>query len=128
MASFNGSHSPPTLGPLERVTVPYPASDDTVGDGYGTIEICITAGQMLWDALQDRLRDNDPKDLEGYDDINKDNYQDMVEPNTSPDAGAWRSLFHDLSIDHHLKDYFALHIVTAKQDKTAAHQNLFNIK
>ncbi|KAL8760743.1 MAG: hypothetical protein Q9184_003088 [Pyrenodesmia sp. 2 TL-2023] len=100
------------------------ADADAEGDGCDTIESCKAAGQKLWNALQDKLKDNDAKDLEGYDDLFKQKYIDKVTRDTSPDASAWRDLFRNLNIDY--KDHFAEHVVTGVEDEFQAYDNMFN--
>lgn len=100
------------------------ANAEAEDDVCDTIETCKAAGQKLWDALQNKLKDKDAKDLEGYDNLFKEKYKDKVTRDTSPDAAAWRDLFRNLNIDY--ENHFAVHVVRGIEDEYDAYHNLFN--
>ncbi|KAL8901264.1 MAG: hypothetical protein Q9207_005283 [Kuettlingeria erythrocarpa] len=70
--------------------------------GCDIIETCKAAGQTLWEALQDKLKDNDAKDLEGR----------------------LEDAFHNLNLK--FEKHFATHVVTGVKDEFKAYVNMFN--
>ncbi|KAL9639366.1 MAG: hypothetical protein Q9204_001128 [Flavoplaca sp. TL-2023a] len=76
---------------------------------------CEERGRTLWDAIQTTLKNPSAEDVTKYDDPFKNDYGDVVSPDTSPDAGSWRDYFQKtLRLDY--EKQFAQHDVTAKSD------------
>ncbi|KAL8836188.1 MAG: hypothetical protein Q9176_006449 [Flavoplaca citrina] len=87
---------------------------------------CEERGRTLWNALQETLKNPDAEDVIQYDDPFKNDYDDVVSWDTSPDAGSWRDYFQKtLHLDY--EKHFAQHDITAKSDgSTRSYSNLYN--
>ncbi|KAL9037209.1 MAG: hypothetical protein Q9180_003849 [Flavoplaca navasiana] len=87
---------------------------------------CEERGRTLWNALQETLKNPDAEDVTKYDDPFKNDYDDVVSRDTSPDAGSCRDYSQKtLHLDY--EKHFAQHDVAAKSDGSIlSYSNLYN--
>lgn len=86
---------------------------------------CKSTGQRLWDALQDKLNDDNAQDVIQYDGTLAADYEDDdVERDQTPDPFSWKNIFKDRNLD--FKGHFAVHDVRSNGGTTSAYLNEFN--
>ncbi|KAI4160166.1 MAG: hypothetical protein LQ342_005955 [Letrouitia transgressa] len=93
-------------------------------DDCDTTDTCKTSGQKNWDALQDKLKDDNAKDVDQYDKTLDSDYEDMVTKDATPDAATFKQVFDDLHLD--FDKHFAEHEVAPKGGERVAFSNMFN--
>ncbi|KAL8737196.1 MAG: hypothetical protein Q9181_001922 [Wetmoreana brouardii] len=86
---------------------------------------CKQNGQRLWDALQDKLKDDNAADETRFDQTLDRDYVDEVTSDATPDADAFKNLFQkDLKLD--FNQHFAEHNVRSNNGESTAFLNMYN--
>ncbi|KAL9609060.1 MAG: hypothetical protein Q9167_006139 [Letrouitia subvulpina] len=89
-----------------------------------TTDTCKTSGQKNWDALQDKLKDDNAKDVDQYDKTLDTDYEDTVTKDATPDAATFKQVFDDLHLD--FDKHFAEHSVAPQGGERVAFSNMYD--
>lgn len=74
--------------------------------------------------MKQQLDSAEPKEVVQYDSILDRDYDDVIKRDSTPEDGAFRTIFQELHLN--LKKHFAIHNVACKNGGRATYQNMYN--